>query len=60
MEGAAVAQVCTEFGIPFSVVRTISDSANEQASIDFPKFIRSVAQVYTSYIIKNLLTRDSS
>jgi len=55
MEGAAVAQVCTEFGVPFSVVRTISDSANEQAGIDFPKFIRSVAQLYTLHIMKNLL-----
>ena len=54
MEGASVAQVCTEFSIPFSVVRTISDAANEQAGIDFPKFIRSVAQVYSLNIIKNL------
>ena len=55
MEGASVAQVCTEFGIPFSVVRTISDAANEQAGIDFPKFIRSVAQIYSLNIVKNLL-----
>ena len=55
MEGASVAQVCTEFGIPFSVVRTISDAANEQAGIDFPKFIRSVARIYSLNIVKNLL-----
>ena len=54
MEGASVAQVCTEFGTPFSVVRTISDAANEQAGIDFPKFIRSVAQLYSLNIVKNL------
>ena len=54
MEGASVAQVCTEFGIPFSVVRTISDAANEQAGIDFPKFIHSVAQTYSLNILKNL------
>lgn len=55
MEGAAVAQVCIEFGIPFSVVRTISDAANEAAGVDFPKFINEVAQVYSLGIVKNLL-----
>jgi nucleoside phosphorylase len=29
MEGAAVAQVCLEFGIPFGCVRMISDRADE-------------------------------
>ena len=56
MEGGAVAQVCTEFGVPFSVVRTISDAANEQAGMDFPKFIKQVAQLYSLGIIKNVLT----
>ena len=56
MEGGAVAQVCTEFGLPFSVVRTISDAANEQAGIDFPKFIKQVAQLYSLGLVKNLLT----
>lgn len=56
MEGAAVAQVCTEFGVPFSVVRTISDAANEDAGIDFPKFVKEVAQVYSLGVIQNLLT----
>ncbi len=56
MEGGAVAQVCAEFGIPFSVVRTISDAANEKAGIDFPKFIMQVAQLYSLGIIENVLT----
>jgi adenosylhomocysteine nucleosidase len=43
MEGAAVAQVCFEFGIPFSVIRTISDSADEHSAVDFLAFIREVA-----------------
>lgn len=46
MEGAAVAQVCFEFGIPFSIIRTISDGADEQSAIDFLAFIRDVASVY--------------
>jgi len=56
MEGAAVAQVCAEHQIPFSIVRTISDTANEDAPMDFPQFIESVAQCYSLAIIENLLS----
>lgn len=43
MEGAAVAQVCYEFGKPIAVVRVISDAADHAAAADFPKFLRAVA-----------------
>jgi adenosylhomocysteine nucleosidase len=54
MEGAAVAQVCFEFGIPFSVIRTISDSADEQSAVDFLSFIREVASVYAFHTTRHL------
>jgi adenosylhomocysteine nucleosidase len=54
MEGAAVAQVCFEFGIPFSVVRTISDGADEQSAVDFLSFIHEVASVYAFHTIRRL------
>ncbi len=54
MEGAAVAQVCHEYNVPFSVVRTISDSANVDAMIDFEKFVSKVASTYSIGIIKEL------
>lgn len=54
MEGAAVAQVCFEFGIPFSVIRTISDCANEQSPVDFLAFIRGVASVYAFHTTRHL------
>lgn len=54
MEGAAVAQVCHEFGIPFSVIRTISDSADEQSAVDFLAFIREVASVYAFHTMRRL------
>ena len=38
MEGAAVAQVCFEFDIPFAVIRVISDSANDTSGPDFDRF----------------------
>ncbi|WP_139957907.1 5'-methylthioadenosine/adenosylhomocysteine nucleosidase [Flavicella sediminum] len=55
MEGAAVAQVCFEYEIPFSIVRIISDSANDEAPIDFPKFTKSVACKYAKGILKNYI-----
>lgn len=51
MEGAAVAQVCVEYGVPFGVVRTLSDSADERSEHDFPRFIREVARHYCAGIL---------
>jgi adenosylhomocysteine nucleosidase len=52
MEGAAVAQVCYEMGIPFAVIRTISDNANEDAATDFMRFVNSVAAQYAFHIVR--------
>jgi len=54
MEGSAVAQVCGEYDVKFSIIRTISDSADDEASIDFPKFVKAVAKAYSLGIIKNV------
>jgi adenosylhomocysteine nucleosidase len=50
MEGAAVAQVCFELGVPFAVIRTISDNANENAAHDFMRFVKTVASRYAFHI----------
>ena len=55
MEGAAVAQVCLEFGTPFTVIRTISDTADHNARVDFGKFIVEVANAYSRAIISEML-----
>jgi len=54
MEGAAVAQVCYEYGIPFTIIRTISDSADDHSVPDFQSFIRDVASKYSVEVIKNI------
>lgn len=54
MEGAAVAQVCFENQIPFTVIRTISDAAGEGSHIDFAAFIEKIAGKYSAAIIKNI------
>ena len=55
MEGAAVAQVCYEFGIPFTIIRTISDQADDHSTIDFQSFIEKISNVYSIEIIKNII-----
>ena len=55
MEGAAVAQVCLDYGVPFAAVRTISDRADDSAHVDFPSFVDKVASRYAHAIIKRLL-----
>ncbi len=55
MEGAAVAQVCLDYGVPFAAVRTISDRADDSAHVDFPRFVDEVASRYAHLIIERLL-----
>ena len=57
MEGAAVAQVCFELGVPFTVMRTISDNANEEAAVDFMRFVQTVASPYAFAVIQQLCRR---
>jgi adenosylhomocysteine nucleosidase len=57
MEGAAVAQVCHDFGVPYAVIRTISDRADDDAHLDFPRFINSVARHYSLAIVEAWLQR---
>jgi adenosylhomocysteine nucleosidase len=55
MEGSAVAQVAHENEIPFLVIRTISDAANDTSATDFMSFIKEVASIYTRLIVRCLL-----
>lgn len=55
MEGAAVAQVCHDYGIPFAAARTISDRADDTAHVDFPSFIDQVASRYALAIVETFL-----
>jgi adenosylhomocysteine nucleosidase len=57
MEGAAVAQVCFDFGVPFAVLRTVSDRADDAAHVDFVRFVDDVASRYTVAVTMALLSR---
>lgn len=43
MEGAAVAQVCAAWGVPWAVVRSVSDTADHDAHVDFRAFTEVAA-----------------
>lgn len=43
METASIAQVCYINKVDFAVIRAISDNGNEDASFDFPKFVKTAA-----------------
>jgi adenosylhomocysteine nucleosidase len=51
MEGAAVAQVCDDYKIPYVIIRTISDKADHSSHIDFQSFIKDIASTYSSEIV---------
>lgn len=55
MEGAAFAQVCHDYGVPFAAVRTISDRADDAAHGDFLRFIQDVASRHSAAIVEALL-----
>ena len=57
MEGAAVAQVCHDYGIPFAAMRSISDRADDTAHTDFAAFVRTVASRYAQAILTELVQR---
>jgi adenosylhomocysteine nucleosidase len=59
MEGAALAQVCHDLGVPCAVVRTISDRADNAATVDFNRFVASVASRYTLAIVRRFLRARS-
>jgi len=60
MEGAAIAQVCHEYDVPFALVRTISDTADEHAGHAFSAFLTELAGAYSSGILKRFLTRGDT
>ena len=52
MEGAAIAHVCYINKLPFAVLRTISDGANEGAPLDYPEFVKIAAQKSADIMIR--------
>ena len=55
MEAAAVAQVCHLYGIPFVILRALSDIAGKESHLTFSEFL-SVAARESSEMVKSLVS----
>jgi adenosylhomocysteine nucleosidase len=56
MEGAAVAQVCARAGVPFVVIRSVSDTADHAANVDYRTFMPLVAR-HAKQVVRGMLAR---
>ena len=56
MEGAAIAHAAYRNGIPFVVIRAISDKADHSAEMDYPTFERQAAQ-RSAKLVEELVSR---
>ncbi len=54
MEGASVAVVCNALDVPFFILRSISDSADMDASFDFDAFLKDSSKKSADFIIAML------
>jgi adenosylhomocysteine/aminodeoxyfutalosine nucleosidase len=54
MEGASVALTCNSFGVPFFILRSISDAADMDASFSFDEFMISSAKISAKFVVAML------
>ncbi len=55
MEGAAIAQICYQQKVPFIIIRSLSDSANDSATLDFVKYGKLAAENSAQLVLEILL-----
>ena len=54
MEGAAVGHVCYVNGVPFAILRAISDTADGSSAMDYSEFLPRAAQNSISIVTRFL------
>ncbi|MDD9147630.1 5'-methylthioadenosine/S-adenosylhomocysteine nucleosidase [Sporolactobacillus sp. CQH2019] len=60
MEAAAIAQVCYQFGVPFLIVRSLSDIAGKESNVSFDQFLETAAKHSAEFILSLLREIDSN
>lgn len=56
MEGAAIGHTCFVNGIPFVIIRSMSDKADGSAHVNFNEFVEKAAKL-SKDIVRNMLTQ---
>ncbi|TGA99545.1 5'-methylthioadenosine/S-adenosylhomocysteine nucleosidase [Sporolactobacillus shoreae] len=51
MEAASIAQVCLQFGVPFLIVRALSDIAGKKSNISFDQFLETAAKHSAQFVL---------
>ena len=54
MEGGAIGHVCEQNGIPFCVLRCMSDNANGNSKVDFAEFAQKAGEKSAKYLLEFL------
>lgn len=54
MEGGSIGHVCVMNGVPFGVLRAISDGANDDSHMDYPAFAKMAAENSVKIILELL------
>ena len=54
MEGAAVGHVCLQNGIPFCILRTMSDTADGTSNVDFVVFSKAASEISGALLLEML------
>ncbi|MBB6445941.1 5'-methylthioadenosine/S-adenosylhomocysteine nucleosidase [Bacillus benzoevorans] len=52
MEAAAIAQVCYQFGVPFVIIRSLSDIAGKESNISFDQYLEKAALHSANLVMK--------
>jgi adenosylhomocysteine nucleosidase len=52
MEAAAIAQVAHQFGVPFVIIRSLSDIAGKESGLSFDQFLEKAALHSSSLVMK--------
>lgn len=58
MEGGAIGHTCACNGVPFAVLRSISDGGDENAQMDYPTFKTIAAKISTGIILEYIKTQN--
>ncbi len=56
MEGGAIGHTCYANGVPFAVIRSISDGGDENSQIDYPTFKPLAANLSTKILVNYIKT----